>query len=188
MDLNSINANINRLLTNIWTVISFLKEFAVDGAKDVSITYINSDGSESVKTFPNISKMWETFNITNDGGVIKDLDGNILAYGGDSGWQDLKPFLTNGWVEYSTAYALRYRKIGNVVFLEGLVKDGTESNVLILPTGLRPTKTIYFSTAGCRNSNVTDDHKALEISSTGNVNPITYSTDWTSIQCMYFLN
>jgi hypothetical protein len=57
MDLNSINANINRLLTNIWAVISFLKEFAVDGAKDVSITYINADGSESIKTFPNIAKM-----------------------------------------------------------------------------------------------------------------------------------
>lgn len=57
MDLNSINANINRLLTNIWAVISFFKEFAVDGAKDVSITYINADGSESVKTFKNIAKL-----------------------------------------------------------------------------------------------------------------------------------
>lgn len=79
MDLNSINANINRLLTNIWAVISFFKEFAVDGAKDVSITYINADGSESVKTFPNISKMWVTFNITNDNGIVKDLDGNIVG-------------------------------------------------------------------------------------------------------------
>ncbi len=61
MDLNSINANINRLLTNIWAIISFFKEFIVDGAKDVSFTYINSDGSESVKTFPNISKMHDTF-------------------------------------------------------------------------------------------------------------------------------
>jgi len=71
MDLNSINANINRLLTNIWAVISFLKEFAVDGAKDVSITYINADGSESVKTFPNIAKQidglesWKLNFITN---------------------------------------------------------------------------------------------------------------------------
>jgi len=78
MDLNSINANINRLLTNIWAVISFLKEFAVDGAKDVSITYINADGSESVKTFPNIAKMVASYNITYTGGYIKDLSGNII--------------------------------------------------------------------------------------------------------------
>ena len=56
MDLNLLNANVGRLLTNIWAVISFFKEFAVDGAKDVSIIYINADGSESVKTFPNIAK------------------------------------------------------------------------------------------------------------------------------------
>ena len=57
MDLNGINANVNRLLTNIWNIVTFLKEFAVDGAKDVSITYINADGSESVKSFPNIAKI-----------------------------------------------------------------------------------------------------------------------------------
>ena len=57
MDLNAINLNVNRLLSNIWAVITFLKEFSVDEAKDVSITYINSDGSESVKTFSNIAKM-----------------------------------------------------------------------------------------------------------------------------------
>lgn len=60
MDLNRLNANVNRLLTNIWAVISFLREFAVDDAKDVSITYVNADGSESVKTFPNIAKMSDT--------------------------------------------------------------------------------------------------------------------------------
>jgi len=79
MDLNLISANVNRLLTNIWAVISFLREFAVDGAKDVSITYINSDGSESVKTFPNIAKMVSTYNITNDNGKIRDMNGIILT-------------------------------------------------------------------------------------------------------------
>lgn len=56
MDLNLLNANVNRLLTNIWNVISFLKEFTVDGAKDVSITYLNANGTESTNTFPNIAK------------------------------------------------------------------------------------------------------------------------------------
>lgn len=56
MDLSSVNININRLLTNIWNIVSFFKEFAVDDSKDVSVTYINEDGSESSRTFPNISK------------------------------------------------------------------------------------------------------------------------------------
>ena len=56
MDLNSINQNVLRLINNSSEIISFLKEFAVDGAKDVRITYQNPDGTESTKTFPNIAK------------------------------------------------------------------------------------------------------------------------------------
>jgi len=73
MDLNSINANINRLLTNIWAITSFLKEFAVDGAKNVSITYINADGSESVKTFSNIAKMTADIRATIRGEMHKTV-------------------------------------------------------------------------------------------------------------------
>ena len=47
---------INILITNAGNILKFLKEFTVDSAKDVSITYINADGSESIKTFPNIVK------------------------------------------------------------------------------------------------------------------------------------
>ena len=69
---------INILITNAGNILRFLKEFAVDGAKDVSITYINADSSESVKTFPNIAKMVASYNITNSDGVIRDLDGNLI--------------------------------------------------------------------------------------------------------------
>jgi nickel-dependent lactate racemase len=79
MDLNLLNANVGRLLTNIWAVISFLREFAVDGAKDVSITYINADGSESVKTFPNIAKQIDSLEIWKNEFMSKHSinDGNI---------------------------------------------------------------------------------------------------------------
>lgn len=73
MNLNEINANVNRLLQNIWAVITFLKEFCVDNAKDVSITYINADGSESVKTFPNIAKMNEEFKSYLTNNIIPSL-------------------------------------------------------------------------------------------------------------------
>ena len=56
MDLNLINANVSRLLTNIRNIIIFLKEYTVDGAKDVSITHIDDSGTAMVKTFPNITK------------------------------------------------------------------------------------------------------------------------------------
>jgi len=52
---------IDRLLTNGGRILEFLKEFTTSSAKDVSITYINADNSESVKTFPNIAKQLLTF-------------------------------------------------------------------------------------------------------------------------------
>ena len=61
MDIKSINANVNRLLSNIWSIITFLKEFTVDDAKDVSITFLNENGTESIKTFPNIEKQKNIF-------------------------------------------------------------------------------------------------------------------------------
>ncbi|WP_108062713.1 hypothetical protein [Poseidonibacter lekithochrous] len=56
MDLNKINENVTRLITNGSNLITFLKEFAVDGVKDVSIDYVNADGTTSTKIFPNITK------------------------------------------------------------------------------------------------------------------------------------
>ena len=57
MDLNALNQSVLRLIENGTNIISFLKDFTIGSAKDVSITYINADGSESVSTFANIAKM-----------------------------------------------------------------------------------------------------------------------------------
>jgi len=61
MDLNALNQSVLRLIENGTKIISFLKDFTVGSAKDVSITYINADGSTSVSTFPNIAKQYATF-------------------------------------------------------------------------------------------------------------------------------
>jgi len=53
--------SIERLVANGNNILNFLKEFTVGSAGDVSITYLNDDGSESVKTFPNIAKQMATF-------------------------------------------------------------------------------------------------------------------------------
>jgi len=79
MDLNALNQSVLRLIENGTKIISFLKDFTVGSAKDVSITYINADGSESVSTFPNIAKIVQSANVTNVGGVLKDLAGKNIT-------------------------------------------------------------------------------------------------------------
>lgn len=58
----------------------------------------------------------------------------------DTGW--IAPALLNGWVNYSapgTGFApCGYRKIGNIVFLRGLLKSGTANLMFTLPAGYRP--------------------------------------------------
>lgn len=89
MDLNALNQSVLNLIKNGTNIISFLKDFTVGSAKDVSITYINADGSESVKSFPNIAKMVAIINGTKDElpfiNLIrnphinqKDADGNYI--------------------------------------------------------------------------------------------------------------
>jgi hypothetical protein len=55
----------------------------------------------------------------------------------DSGW--IAPVYENGWIDYDTLWGpVRYRKIGTVVFLRGLMKNGTVGQqAFTLPVGFR---------------------------------------------------
>ena len=86
MNLVQINENINRLLTNIWAVLAFFKEYLVDPANDVSMTFINADGTETTRVFPNLAKQaitgaekvakeWEV----GDVGIVMGSDGLYYA-------------------------------------------------------------------------------------------------------------
>lgn len=55
----------------------------------------------------------------------------------DSGW--IYPTLENGWEAYDDGRPFKYRKIGDVVYLQGSVKGGTHKGVLFtMPEGFRP--------------------------------------------------
>ena len=77
---------ITNLITNSSNIIRFLKEFSVDSAKDVSVSIINADGSESKRTFPNVAKQiaglesWKNTFLTNKE-YLKDtpLTGNMIT-------------------------------------------------------------------------------------------------------------
>lgn len=67
--------------------------------------------------------------------AIKNLSEKVA----DSGWQNLQ--FINSWHNDSSQNPAQYRKVGNIVYLRGLVYNGGNSNrnVAQLPTG-------YFST------------------------------------------
>ena len=55
----------------------------------------------------------------------------------DSGW--IYPTLENGWEAYDADRPFKYRKIGEVVYLQGSVKNGAHKGVLFtMPVGFRP--------------------------------------------------
>lgn len=75
----------------------------------------------------------KTYNLTGSSGL------------GDTMWQPLS--MTNGWVQYDTAFAPpRYRRKNGVVYLQGLIRGGaTGAGVGILPEGFRPNYALLMS-------------------------------------------
>lgn len=77
--------------------------------------------------------------------AIKNLSEKVA----DSGWQNLQ--FINSWHNDSSQNPAQYRKVGNIVYLRGLVYNGGNSNrnVAQLPTGYFPTNLVsnlYFIT------------------------------------------
>jgi hypothetical protein len=101
----------------------------------------------------------------------------------DSGWLFLgvdTPFGTS-WVDYGSTYAgARYRKINNVVYIEGLVKNGTiGQSIFTLPVGYRPYGRIMFATV---SNNL---FGRLDILSDGTVMPQVGNSSYFSISCSF---
>jgi hypothetical protein len=76
---------------------------------------------------------------------VDDLDATVAAYLTDSGWIAVgsgggAPAFAGTWSNYGSGYEpARFRKIGNQVFIEGLVQAGAVgSTVFTLPVGFRP--------------------------------------------------
>ena len=64
----------------------------------------------------------------------------------DTGWINMN--LLNGWLIHSVDYqSPQYRKIGDFVYLRGLVRreNSTERNIAMVPLGFRPSKIQAFA-------------------------------------------
>lgn len=107
----------------------------------------------------------------------------------DTNWVEIDsggsaPAFLNGWVNYSIEYnscAFRKDTLG-YVHLKGLVKSGTIGYAIFqLPVGYRPAKRYLFSTSTNPNA-----YARLDIQVTGNVDPITGSNNYYSLDGITF--
>lgn len=79
-------------------------------------------------------------------GLSLQINGKSLGTG-DSGW--ITATLTSSFTAYSTAQVPRYRKVLNMVEINGAVKpaaelaSGSTTTIFTLPEGYRPAKIIY---------------------------------------------
>lgn len=101
----------------------------------------------------------------------------------DTGW--LAPTLQNGWIPYDANYsnAALYRKIGNVVFLRGLVKNGSSATAVVftLPAGYRPAIIHLFA---CEAN---DTIARVQVDAAGVITPgAGSSTGWLSLSNIIF--
>lgn len=73
---------------------------------------------------------------------------------------DVSSLLQNNWTEYNMCQIF---KINNIVHLQLCVRNGTETTVMTLPEGYRPSKTMFIP-ATINGSNVTDPYVSINAS------------------------
>lgn len=107
----------------------------------------------------------------------------------DTGWVEIgsggsAPAFLSGWVNYSTEYnSCAFRKDAfGYVHLKGLIKNGTIGYAIFtLPSGYRPAKRYLLTTSTNPNA-----YARLDIQVTGNVDPITGSNSYYSLDGIIF--
>ena len=96
------------------------------------------------------------------------------------------PTLLNGWLNLDGGYAqAKVKKISNVVYLEGVIKDGTKTDGTIifnLPANCRPKQKIITTITSTKGS------CSLAIDTNGNVSTFLFGdSSWYSISCSFCL-
>lgn len=116
---------------------------------------------------------------------VKDLPEKVE----DTGWIDIE--YQNGIYNYETGYAPgQYRKIGNQIFIQGLVKGGeTQTNgqnyiLFSLPEGFRPKYRHYFIT-GMSGNNL---NGRIDVKANGKVCGVVYNSAGTSLETSFFVD
>ena len=111
------------------------------------------------------------------------LNGPNTASVSDSGW--ITATLLNNYTHYDTSQygPVRYRKIGNIVNIQGITTQNVANSVIFtLPVGYRPPNQIIIC---AQNANSV---ARLDIKQNGDVMPQTAaSSSWISCACTFMV-
>ena len=108
------------------------------------------------------------------------------CYKADSGWQSITYEHTYSSYSANDYNVLQYRKIGNQVFLRGMIKStatnpiGANATAGTLPATARPVKGVYFL------ANNADASISINIDTNGSIKVFNTSTSWVSLDGINF--
>jgi len=115
-----------------------------------------------------------------------DSSGIVTMPQNDSGW--ITPTLNSPYTHFSSPYGdVQYRKIGNIVSVQGLVNGNSASNgstIFTLPSGYRPSLRLIFACAN-QNTSIT----RLDVDTDGDViaQTMTNNASWTSLAITFMV-
>ena len=111
------------------------------GAHTYKLTLSRDNGSTAVVIYTNVGDAKTSF-------VAEDITGTEAPTGAyyEAMWTPVTTF-TNSWVNYGGTYTpAAYRKVNDLVYLRGLIKNGTISTPAFnLPVGYRPAWDHHFT-------------------------------------------
>ena len=171
----SIDNNVPLATTTVQGKIEIATLTEVETGTDSTRAVTPAGAKRSVETFAPVKS------VNGQTGIVN----LVIPTQQDSGWQT--PTLLNGFTNFNVAsgtYQIaRYRKINNVVYIEGFIKGGTNNQTIFtLPVGFRPSKRLVFSVL--INNNTIG---RIDIEANGNVIGVLTNTTWSSLSGISFL-
>ena len=134
-----------------------------------------------------IIKVDQIQNAAGTAGLSIDSSGDVTFSGSntvtpvDSGW--ITPTLNSPYTHYSTPFGpIKYRKVGVIVNIQGIITNASQGVVFTLPAGFRPERQLIFFPAVDNGGNA-----RLDIRQNGEVFIATTPTSsWYSLACTFF--
>lgn len=115
-------------------------------------------------------------------------DNVAWLYSGDASWNNVAGGVgfQNSWTDYGAPWTpTRYRRVGDFVTIQGLVKNGVFGDnipIFTLPVGYRPGRNLIWATKDNQGST---GYSELRVNTNGNVVAEVGANGYFSVNCVF---